>query len=441
LTTAAARSARRPQDRTRFGTLLRSATRRCPGGRSRLRGASPALQFVRHDIDTGLFGQVTQGAGVGDIDGDGRPDIVVGSDDYLLWFHNPDWTPNLIASGFKFAGGAQVVVRDIDGDGRLDVMTGKYPPNDNKQRQTVWYANTLTGWVEHVVSTTSFCHDLAFADFDGDGHEDAVCADQFLYQVAWLHGPSNPMDPWPSTVIDAGPRPMGAAVADIDRDGRPDVVVGMAWYRLSGGTWSKHPYTTFQDTSDPRFNDYASLGARPQRGRTPDILPRSSPRAARDRCTPSSRRRSTTAWTAVPIDPGPLFGRAPRRSASSMARHGRRSSSGDHHRWFQLRGEPGPHVPVPPPRAASDPAAWGARWSTTRGPTRTGDRPERRRPAGPAGDQENTELLTTPARPGDWWENVTFGGTGTPPELVLQPDLDTYLAGPAAADTNGALHG
>src|SRR5262249_49810728 len=110
----------------------------------------PALQFIRHDIDTGLFGQVTQGAGVGDIDGDGRPDIVVGGDNYLVWFHNPDWTPHLIASGFKFAGGAQVVVRDIDGDGRLDVMTGKYPPNDNQQRQTVWYGNTPTGWVKRA---------------------------------------------------------------------------------------------------------------------------------------------------------------------------------------------------------------------------------------------------------------------------------------------------
>src|SRR5262245_2276580 len=84
----------------------------------------PALQFIRHDIDQGAFGQITEGINVGDIAGDGRPDIVVGGDNYLVWFHNPDWAPHLIASGFKFAGGAMVVVRDMDGDGRLDVMTG-----------------------------------------------------------------------------------------------------------------------------------------------------------------------------------------------------------------------------------------------------------------------------------------------------------------------------
>jgi len=61
----------------------------------------PVPQFIRYDIDSGVFGQVTQGINVGDIDGDGRPDIVVGGDNYLVWYHNPDWAPNLIASGFK----------------------------------------------------------------------------------------------------------------------------------------------------------------------------------------------------------------------------------------------------------------------------------------------------------------------------------------------------
>jgi len=59
--------------------------------------ATPALTFTRHDLDSSPFGQVTEGINVGDIDGDGRPDLVVGGDQYLLWYHNPDWAPHLIA--------------------------------------------------------------------------------------------------------------------------------------------------------------------------------------------------------------------------------------------------------------------------------------------------------------------------------------------------------
>src|SRR5262249_55084424 len=137
----------------RLGTTFASATLLCSAALGAVLAAGPAgaaapppPQFIPPHNDQGGFGQVTDGINVGDIDGDGRPDIVVGGDNYLVWFHNPDWAPHLIASGFKFAGGAMVVVRDIDGDGRLDVMTGKYPLGHEEQRQTVWFGNTPSGW-------------------------------------------------------------------------------------------------------------------------------------------------------------------------------------------------------------------------------------------------------------------------------------------------------
>jgi hypothetical protein len=408
-----------------------------------LAAGSPVPQFIRHDIDSGIYGQVTQGLGVGDIDGDGRPDIVVGGDNYLVWFHNPDWTPNLIASGFKFAGGAMIVVRDMDGDGRLDVMTGKYPLGDNSQRETVWYGNTPTGWVEHVVSTTNFCHDLAFADFDGDGHEDAVCADQFLYQVAWLHGPATPTDPWPSTVIDAGPRPMGTAVADIDRDGRPDVVAGMAWYRLSGGTWTKHPYTTLQHTSDPRFNDYARVSVLDLNGDGrldifATLFTESSLGQVYAFLAPPD---PATTWTAVPIDPGPLFGVHSQAAGSFDGTSRPQIVVGETViGGFGFGLDPRPHIYLYRLLGdASDPAAWERTVVDDTG-THEGHAIDFNGDGLPdlAGDEENTELLT-PAQNGrvSWWENVTAGGTeGTPPRLVLQPDLDTYLTGPANPDNN-----
>jgi hypothetical protein len=53
---------------------------------------------------------------------------------------------------------------------------------------------------------------------------------------------------------------MGAAIADIDRDGRPDVISGRAWYRNApDGTWPRHPLTTLAPAVDTFFADHSKV--------------------------------------------------------------------------------------------------------------------------------------------------------------------------------------
>src|SRR5690349_23841752 len=100
--------------------------------------AETPLMFERRDLAPGQFGQVTQGMGAGDVDGDGRIDLVVGGDRYLLLYRNPDFTPSLIAGSYKFGGGSAVRARDMNGDGRMDVLTGRYPFDVSALRETLW---------------------------------------------------------------------------------------------------------------------------------------------------------------------------------------------------------------------------------------------------------------------------------------------------------------
>src|SRR5262249_26502851 len=100
---------------------------------------APPLAFARQMIDAQGGGQPTSALGAGDLDGDGLPDVVVGGDSQLLWYHNPDWTPRTIAIG-RYGAGAMIIVRDVDGDGRNDVVTG-----EKATASTVWFGNTATG--------------------------------------------------------------------------------------------------------------------------------------------------------------------------------------------------------------------------------------------------------------------------------------------------------
>src|SRR5262245_56413808 len=199
---------------------------------------SAALSFTRHDLDPGPYAQVTQGMNVGDLDGDGGPDLVVSGNTFLLGFHNPDWAPFVIAAGYKFGGGAAVAVRDLDGDGRLDVLTGRHPIDHPELRETIWMANRPAGWSQRLLSRVSYCHDLAFGDLDGDGRTDAACADLASNEVSWLAAPADPNAEWTSRPIERHRRVQGIAIADLDRDGDLDVLAGRSWYRNERGDGS-----------------------------------------------------------------------------------------------------------------------------------------------------------------------------------------------------------
>jgi VCBS repeat protein len=269
----------------------------------------PVLDFVRQDLPrrTDLL---SEGFTAGDLDGDGRVDLVEGGQDALLWYHNPDWATQPIATGLRYGAGSMVVVRDMDGDGRNDVVTGRYPVDHPELRETLWFGNTAAGWVPHVVSTEVYCHDLVFGDLDGDGRTDAVCDDQFRDEIRILRMPDGPAGTWTSEVVDARP-PMGATIADIDADGHPDIVDGRAWYRnTSGQGWPRFPYTTLEDTRHPFFNDYARLTVTDIDGDGHlDVF------ATLFTDTPHGvvyaffgpADPTTDPWTAVEVDAGPLF--------------------------------------------------------------------------------------------------------------------------------------
>ena len=92
-----------------------------PGADSRLRVLQ---QQISAETET-CVGCESPFTGAGDVNGDGRTDLISGATATALrWYENPSWTSRVITLG-KYGYGNTIELHDLNGDGRLDIVTGE----------------------------------------------------------------------------------------------------------------------------------------------------------------------------------------------------------------------------------------------------------------------------------------------------------------------------
>lgn len=165
-----------------------------------------------------------EGIAVGDLDGDGRPELVAGPNVFTRNGTRDTWTRTPIAEDWEWT---RVAVGDIDDDGHLEiVLTEGDRPYFGDHLARLGIVDTET-WSVQVLDDGLFCpHTVQIADLDGDGRLDLVVGEMGLGQhdQPRLFLYRNRGDGFERIELDRGIPTHEAKVVDLNGDGRPDIV-------------------------------------------------------------------------------------------------------------------------------------------------------------------------------------------------------------------------
>lgn len=199
-----------------------------------------------------------------DIDGDGDQDIIVAKseDRTIYWYENPvsdgsiedEWMEHRVGLTKDTDKGDYIkdyAVADFYGDGRQDIVVCTF---DDPAEVFIYFQNSADDWHKATHLFENGHEGLDLGDLDGDGDEDIVLNGR------WFETPTDPrsnplieheIDPkWHNQSGTWQRNATMTRVADIDGDGKPDVVLShsemedypLSWYSAEDpkGQWVEH---------------------------------------------------------------------------------------------------------------------------------------------------------------------------------------------------------
>jgi len=205
-----------------------------------------------------------------DVDGDGDIDYIGArySPGLIFWLERPanplagKW-PYHVVDDFAQGGVNGIhglITGDVDGDGKPDLIGNSAQPNGRFPNSLAWFRipknpRQAPRWERHIFAdrdAPGLSHYLGYGDVNGDGRPDLASAAKIAdggNWFAWWEQPRDPKKPWTRRLIAAGQE--GATnilIADLNGDGKRDFFAtrghgrGAVWYE--NPSWTPHEVNT-----------------------------------------------------------------------------------------------------------------------------------------------------------------------------------------------------
>lgn len=158
------------------------------------------------------------GLAIGDVDGDGKDDIILADKKAFVWYRNGDWKKFVLAENLTQSDNVCIAARDMDGDGKVEIAVGaQWNPgetSDTEKSGAVFYLirpeDPTQKWTPKQLHHEPTTHRMRWAKIEntaqlivvplhgrGNKNGEGEGVKVMAYEL-----PENPSDDWKISVID-----------------------------------------------------------------------------------------------------------------------------------------------------------------------------------------------------------------------------------------------